>query len=126
MASKVEQFLSEIRELQGLKNAILCGITLTKKEKTAEFFLVTDKTYSASEEAQAREICQAYLPSGLSAELKIVKRVPDAEGLKERIFAYIQKNFPAAAAFLEKDGVEVEMLQSGANFYVDIASGEQS
>ena len=126
MANRLNEYLAEIRALDGLKNAILCGITLSKKERAAEFFLVTDKTYTVRDEAAARAISDAYLPEGFSARVKIVKRVPDAEGLQKRIYEYIQKYFPAAAAFLETENIEVEMLSSGANFYVDIASGEQT
>ncbi len=126
MASRVEEYLREIRGLTGLKNAILCGISVSKRENTAEFFLVTDQTYTAREEAEAREVSQAYLPDGFSARVKIVKRVPDKEILKTRIFEYIQKSFPAASAFLEPENIQVEMLTSGANFFVEIASGEQS
>lgn len=122
---RLDEFLSNIRILDGFKNAILCQITLSKRERTAEFFLVTDKTYSAGEELQLRGICESFLPSGFSAKLKIVKRVPDAEILKTKIYDYILLKFPSAGAFLERDGIEVEMLQSGAHFFVDIASGEE-
>ncbi|MBQ9714032.1 MAG: hypothetical protein IJV83_01780 [Clostridia bacterium] len=126
MANKIDAYLTEIRELQGLKNAILCGISVRKRDNTAEFFLVTDKTYSAQEEDEARGISERYLPAGFSARVKIVKRVPDAQIVGDKIFEFVQRNFPAAAAFLERDCVHVEMLSSGANFYVDIASGEQN
>ena len=121
--NRVLEYLAEIRELAGFKNAILCGITLSKREDSAEFFLVTDKTYSAMDEARAREICEKYLPQGMTAKTKIVKRVPDAETIRARILEYIRKSFPAAGAFLEDNAVEVEMLSSGANFFVDIAAG---
>ena len=124
--NRVLEYLAEIRELAGFKNAILCGITLSKREDSAEFFLVTDKTYSAMDEARAREICEKYLPQGMTAKTKIVKRVPDAETIRARILEYIRKSFPAAGAFLEDNAVEVEMLSSGANFFVDIAAGEQT
>ena len=124
--NRLNEYLAEIREQEGLKNAILCGITVSKKENAAEFFLVTDKTYSLREEAAARAISEKYLPDGISARVKIVKRVPDSESLRARIFEYIQKNFPAASAFLEEENIEVEMLSSGAHFYVDIAAGEQN
>ena len=126
MANKLADFLAEIRELSGLRNAILTGIVISKKEKTAEFSLVTDKTYTTKEEGEARDICQKYLPDEFSADIKIVKRVPDADILKKQIYLYVQKNFPAASAFLDAESIEVEMLASGAHFYVDIASGEQS
>ena len=126
MANRLSEYLAEIRAIDGLKNASLCGITVSKKDSTAEFFLVTDKTYTVRDEAAARAISEEYLPENFSARVKIVKRVPDAEGLQKRIYEYIQKTFPAAAAFLEMENIEVEMLSSGANFYIDIASGEQT
>ncbi len=124
--SKTEAFLEEIRRLDGLKHAILCGVTVFRRERAAEFQIVTDRTYSAMDEGKATAICNEYLPSGFSARLKIVKRVPDEEILRKRIYVYIQKAFPAAAAFLSEADVKVEMLTSGANFFVEIASGEQS
>lgn len=120
------EYLAEIRELSGLQNSILTGIEVSRKEKTALFCLVTDKMYSAAEEEKARGISEGYLPEGFSARVKIIKRTPDKEILKRQIYLYVQKNFPAASAFLESDGIEVEMLSCGAHFYVDIASGEQS
>ena len=86
MVNKVEMFLEEIRQISGLKNAILCGITVEKRDSSAEFFLVTDKTYSAAEAEQARCVCMRYLPSDITAKVKIVKRVPDEKILKERIY----------------------------------------
>ena len=126
MANKLTQFLEELRALEGMKNAILCGINVYKRGAIAEFFLVTDKTYTATEEKQTQTICQNYLPNGFSAQVRIIKRVPDAAIIKNKIYDYVKRSFPAAAAFLEEDHIEVEMLQSGAHFYVDIASGEQS
>ena len=123
---KREEYLQQIRGIDGLKNAILCQITLSKREKTAEFFLVTDKAYSAMEEAKALQISQDYLPNGISAKLKIVKRVPDKEMLKKKIYEYICQNFPSAGAFLEEGDIQVEMLTSGANFAVSVASGDKA
>ncbi|MBQ4053800.1 MAG: hypothetical protein IJD33_05630, partial [Clostridia bacterium] len=76
--SRVEEYLQKIRETDGLKNAILCGITVSKRERTAEFFVVTDKAYSAMDEAKAQMVSTSFLPSGFTARMKIVKRVPDA------------------------------------------------
>lgn len=124
--SKVEGYLSQIRELDGLKNAILYGITVIKREKIAQFSLITDKTYSAMEEARALDITQSFMPENFTAQVKIIKRVPDSEMIKQKIYAYISAKFPAASAFLEEDGIKVELLTSGAHFTVDIASGQQT
>lgn len=126
MESRIEEYLREIRESNGLQRAILCGIAVSKREKKAEFTLVTDKTYSVQDEEYAMRVGTKYLPQGFTAGVKIIKRVPDKDILKKRIYEYIGVKFPAAAAFLDENGIEVEMLQSGANFVVLIASGEQA
>ena len=43
----------------------------------------------ADAEAQAREISASFLPQGFDAEIKIIKRVPDKQSLKEKIYQYI-------------------------------------
>ena len=123
---KLTEYLQRLREISGLKNAIVYGITLHKKTRVAQFSIVTDKTYVDAEVERARSITQEYLPSGWQAEMKLIKRVPDAEAVKQRIFDYVSVKFPAVSAFLTKEHIEVEMLESGAHFTVDIASGEQA
>ena len=124
--SKVEEFLTNIRTLNGFKNAILRGITLDKKKMSAEFLIITDKAYTKEEENTVTTICKNYLPESFSALAKIVKRLPDEEILKDKIYEYVKKSFPAASAFLNYDNIHIDMLTSGANFCFDIASGEQS
>ncbi len=124
--NRTGEFLEKIRSLEGLKNAILCGITVAKRTKEAEFFLVTDRAYSPAEEGKAKEICGEFLPAGFLPRLKIVKRTPDEEMIKDRIYEYVKRVFPAASAFLEGDSIRVEKLTSGANFFIDIAAGEQT
>ncbi len=124
--NETEKFLQEIRQNDGLKNAIIAGIALTKRTKEAEFCFITDRAYTPLDEKNALKICQDYLPDGFLARIKIVKRVPDETILKKKIYEFLNKRFPAAAAFLTEDDVEIELLQSGAHFYFDIASGEQS
>ena len=46
-----ERYLNEIREAEGLKRAVLQKIVVDGK--TAEFFLLTDLTYSAEDVAHA-------------------------------------------------------------------------
>ena len=123
---KLLEYLQKIRTLSGLQNAIVYGITLHKKTRLAQFSIVTDRTYVDAEIQRAQDITQAYLPEGWNAVIKMIKRVPDAEAIRQRIFDYISVKFPAVSAFLSKEYIEVEMLESGAHFIVDIASGEQA
>lgn len=124
--NETQKFLEEIRELAGLKNAILTGITVSKRTGTAEFTFVTDLAYTPRDEQSAISICGKYLPDGFTPSVKIMKRVPDEGLLRKKIYEFMNVRFPAAAAFLREEDVEIELLQSGAHFYFDIASGEQS
>lgn len=123
---RTNEYLRALRALDGLSNAILAGIHVYKREKIAEFLLVTDRSFTAAEEEQAKTISQGFLPAEFSARVKIAKRVIDEELVRERIFNYVSECFPAAGAFLQAEDIQVQMLESGANFYFDVASDEQS
>ncbi len=123
--NRTDEYLEKIRELNGLKHAVLSGINVYKQAFKAEFLLVTDRPYTAAEEERAKEISFSFLPRPFVAEVRIVKRVPDEEGLKSRIYGYLCENFPAAAAFLREEDIKIQLLESGANFYFEIASGDQ-
>ena len=125
MSDFTEKFLKEIREIEGLKHAILGGITVKKREMSAEFFLITDLAYTEAEKEKAKAVCKSFLPEAFIAKVKIVKRSPDEETLKARIYEFMNTRFPAAAAFLAPEEIEIELLESGANFCFDVASGEQ-
>ena len=94
------EFLRRIRAQDGLKNAILAGINVYKREKIAEFLLITDRAFSVQEEAATANIAQEFLPAEFSARIKIAKRVIDEDLLRECIFAFVTDSFPAAAAFM--------------------------
>lgn len=124
--NKTEEYLGEIRAIDGLQNAIIGGISVYKKEMAAEFILITDKAYMSESEERAKRAAIKYLPPAFSSRIRIVKRVPDAAMLKKRIYEFMNARFPAAAAFLKEEDIGIDMLQSGANFCFDVASGEQT
>ena len=126
MTNKVGEYIKELRENDGLKNAIVGGIVVAKRTKTVEFSIITDRAYTIFDEKNAERISQKYMPEGFLAKVKIIKRTPDAEMIKRKIYEYIANNFPVAAAFLTESDIEVEPLTSGAHFYVNIAAGEQT
>lgn len=123
---RTHEYLRALRALDGLRNAVLAGINVYKKEKLAEFVLITDRSFSKEEELAATEISQTFLPAEFRAKIKIVKRVLDEELAKERIFQFVCDSFPAAAAFLKVDDIFVQLLESGANFYFEVAADEQT
>jgi DNA polymerase III epsilon subunit family exonuclease len=123
---RTNEYLRAIRAQDGLKNAILKGINVYKRERIAEFLLITDRSFSEQEERQAQSISQGFLPTEFSARVKIAKRVIDEELVRDRIYSYVTERFPAAAAFLKVEDIKVQMLESGANFDFEVAASEQS
>ena len=123
---RTHEYLRAMRALDGLRNVILAGINVYKKEKKAEFLLVTDRAFTAEEEREAVRISGEFLPEGLSAKVKIAKRMIDEELVRERIFEFVTENFPAAAAFLKAEDIKVQLLECGANFYFEVTADEQS
>ena len=81
---RTNEYLRALRALDGLSNAILAGIHVYKREKIAEFLLVTDRSFTAAEEEQAKTISQGFLPAEFSACVKIAKRVIDEELVRLR------------------------------------------
>lgn len=124
--NKLQQYIDDVRKIEGLKNAILIGICISKRELSAEFSIVTNTAYPPTAEVQLLRVTQGYLPTLFKAKTKIIKRVPDEEKVRAQIVSFMCKRFPAAAAFLEEGDVHVQMLDNGANFYFDVPSGEQS
>ena len=88
---KSRQYLEEIRQAAGLARAVLRKIEV--KGRTATFFLVTDKTYSAEDVEYARNVSGRYVPEGFAAEVNVRKSVPDPEGIRR---AVAEKNLRAA------------------------------
>ena len=84
MERETEAYLNDVRALSGLENAILTGICVHRRTMTAEFFLVTDKTYSAAAKEGAKNAAVKYLPLAFKPEVHIEKRVPDAEMIRGR------------------------------------------
>ena len=125
MQGRAEEYIQEIRKEKGLKNAILIGICVHKESRIAEFFLVTDLSHSKEEEENALALTKKYLPSFWEARVRILKRVLDEEILSTRIYDFMKNRFPAATAFFNKEDIHIQILESGANFSFDIASGEQ-
>ena len=89
--NRLDEYLKEIRALSGLQNALLRSLTVSKRNKIVEFLIITDKAYTAQEEAEACGISGKYLPSGFVAKTRIVKRVPDEADRRAMLVVLTEK-----------------------------------
>ena len=121
---KSEEFLNEIRKTPGLKRAVLKK--LTAKERTVTFHLVTDLSYTQDDLLHAKKAAQSYVPAGYTAEVHVLKSVPDAEGVKKAILSTLGGRFPAAAAFVSPADIEVAVREGGGEYFAGVGEEERA
>ena len=120
---KSRQYLEEIRQAAGLARAVLRKIEV--KGRTATFFLVTDKTYSAEDVEYARNVSGRYVPEGFAAEVNVRKSVPDPEGIRRAVADILKTRFPAAAAFVDPEDIEAYIDEGGGRFFIGVGEQER-
>ncbi|MCI9504201.1 MAG: hypothetical protein HFE26_02260 [Clostridia bacterium] len=119
-----ERYLNEIREAEGLKRAVLQKIVVDGK--TAEFFLLTDLTYSAEDVAHADSVSARYAPAGFAGKARITKSVPSAEGVRRALAQTLKTRFPAAAAFVSLEDIQAETEVGGGRFSICAEESERA
>jgi len=122
---KTEEYIEEIRKSEGLQNAILRKIAVDDRNREADFYLVTDRTYSVNDEEHALSVTEKYLPAGTVVTVHIAKLVADEELITRRITEILKEKFPAAASFVTNEDISVEMTEGGARFYIEIGVKER-
>lgn len=113
---KSKQYLEEIRKVAALSRAVLKNITISGTKAT--FHLVTDSTYAEEDIFYAKEVSVRYVPAGFTAEVDLKKSVPDEETVRKAIADVLKTRFPAAAAFISPQDIEVACDRSGGRFCI--------
>ena len=117
---KSRAFLEEVRRAPGLVRAVLKKIEVSGTAAT--FHLVTDVAYSPEDIEYARGVAQKYVPQGFSADVRVLKSVPDEAGVRRAVAQILKTRFPGIAAFVDPDDIAVE-IDAGGGRYV-VAGGE--
>ncbi len=121
---KSAEYLREIREAGGLKNAVLVKIEAAGDEIT--FRLHTDSTYTDADVEHARAVTARYMPAGYRAEVKIMKSVPNADTVRTFLLDKLKTMYPAAAAFVSPEDVSVQAGKGGGSFTIGSAADRVS
>ncbi len=119
-----KQFLSEIRQRENLKRAVLRGLVV--EGYTVTFRLVTDRTYTAEDVAYAERVASRYVPAGFQGRAAVMKSIPDAEGVRCAILDILKRRSPAVAAFILPEEVVVETDEGGGRFFIPIDENERA
>ena len=114
-----DTFIDEIRTISSLQTAILSSVSLIKAKNSVEVSLITDKPYTAEDEAAAKKIVRKYVPELFSCTLKISKLTPDNAMIADKILAVVSKVNRQLAAFVTLNDIKVEKTERG--FYFEIA-----
>lgn len=119
-----EEYLNEIRKAAGLCRAVLQKITAEGSEVT--FHLTTDCTYSKDDCAYAEKVSARYVPEGFTAKVRVRKSVPDEAAVARAVADILRTNFPAAAAFISPQDIEVSVDDTGGRFFIGVSAGERA
>lgn len=119
---KSKAFLEEIRKSEGLERAILKDIVVEGSRAT--FRLITDKSYSQGDVKYAAKVSEKYVPAGFTAEVNVMKSVPEGAAVEKFIKEYLAKKYPVVSAFSEEGDVYVEAGAGGGNFVIRVGKDE--
>ncbi len=122
--SREEEYLEEIRRAERLSRAVLDRIVA--EGDTVIFRILTDKSYTEEDVAFAEEVSKKYTPSGYTAKVRLVKSVPDGEGIRRAIGDFLRTKFPSAAAFISPEDITVEIHESGGAFVIAADESERA
>ncbi len=120
---KSKEYLEELRRAPGLVRVVLRKIEVEKNVVT--FRLVTDVTYSPQDVEYARGVSQKYVPQGFSADVRVMKSVPDKEAVRKAVAQILKDRFPGVAAFVDPEDIVVEIDGGGGRFYVSVGQLER-
>ncbi len=123
MSSKSIEYLEEIRKAEGLSRAVLKKIVVEGGE--AVFHLVTDTSYTQEDVRYASEVSRRFC-NGLNATARVVKSVPDEEGIRRAIADMLGEKFPAFAAFVSPEDISVSLDKSGGRFFIGVSEIERA
>ena len=101
------EFLAQIRESDGLKNAVLHRICVDMRARSGRFEIVTDSSYSEEDIARAERTARAAVPASMQAEVKVVKLIADEQIVRHKILEYLGRNHRAAAACIRAEDIGV-------------------
>lgn len=119
-----KEYLAKIRTADGLQRAVLRGITVEGNKTT--FRLVTDKTYRDADVEHAKKVSAEFVPAGFTADVSVLKSVPDAAGVAREIANVLAARFPAVAAFISPEDIRAEAGVGGGRFEIGVGKEEQS
>lgn len=117
-----ERIIEDIRSVASMNTAILTGVTLIKAENVVEVSLVTDKAFSADDEAEVKKIVSRYVPELFSPRVKISKLTPDESMVARKILEIIPRINRPLSAFIGEEDISVERVQGGFYFTVKVIS----
>lgn len=113
-------FITEIRNIKNLKNAIAGSVELSRSRAGVTLTLITDTSYNENDFKEAKVILRKYVPKIFTCNLEIAKLVPDCEMVKTKITEIIKDNFQAVYVTLSDADIEVNKGESAFYFKIKI------
>lgn len=117
-----EDFLSEIRLAENLKNAILKGIVLESSTQNVTVKIITDRTFTENDRKAAWGVARRYIPREFGCRVEISKLTPDCDMIARKILEAVESGSKAVAVTLTNEDIKVEKSSNGFNYTLRVLS----
>ncbi|MGN0814048.1 MAG: exonuclease domain-containing protein [Candidatus Coproplasma sp.] len=84
--------------------------------------VITDRTFTAEDESEARAIARSFVPEEFSCNLKISKLTPDTAMVEKKIMQTLLATNKALSALVTEDDIKVEKTDNGFFFTISVIS----
>ncbi len=119
------EFLEKLHGRESFRRAVLNKIVLDRSDRTCEFVLVTDESYTPDDERFAEETVREAVPASLRSAVRISKLRADAQLVRRKIAEYLSEYHRAASAFVREEEIGVERTDEGIVRFTFAADEEE-
>lgn len=118
-----DEIITELRSaVLNLRNTVIRSMTLDKSNNLVIVNLVTDCSFTQSDQTRAHLILRKYIPGYFDLKVKISKLAPDAEMIKRKIYSIVGEVSKTVYATISPDDILVSKTDIGFEYSINAVS----
>ncbi len=115
-----ENFIREIRSVNGFSNAILKSVELEKETGRVYLNIITNKTYTIDDLRSVESVAAKYIPEPFTGEVEVTKIAPDCEMIRRRILTLAGEASKLIASTLKEEDITVTKTDDGFFYSISV------
>ncbi len=116
----MDDYLREIRQIDGFANAKVTGITVEKSRKRVTVYIITDKTYTDEDKQRLTFCLSRHIPAIFTFDTDIKKIVADCDMVKRKVFEIAKGLDVFVNSTLSEDDIVVTEDEDGFSFTISL------